>query len=534
MARVDENADRLTESSSSVAPVISDEEPLGEMARRYMELLLAGDRHSASRMITEAVASGVGVRDIYLHVFQRTQHEIGRLWQMGRVSIAQEHFSTASTQMIMGQLYPYVFASERRGLRLVAASVGRELHELGIRMVSDFFEMEGWDTYYLGANMPASSIVAAVEERSPQLLALSATMSFHVDQAAQVIRAVRATDAGAGVKVLVGGHPFNHTPDLWQSVGADGHAMDASQAVLLAEQLVAQGGGPGSEGRQGQESTGLPGMVGEEAEPPAGAGQGSLTLDDLSQLNNELVTIRRELAKRTAELEKLNEQKNQFLGMAAHDLRNPLGSILGFSEFLQRKAGSRLTEEEMRFISVIQENSKFMLRLVEDLLDISNIESGRLRLDLEEADLASLVDDRMQLHRPIAETKGIGLRFEADGELPAVTVDRLRIGQVIDNLLSNALKYSPSKSRVVVRIAADGDEVILSVQDEGPGIPAEEMGMLFEPFSMLSVVSIWGEKSTGLGLAIVRRIVAEHGGRVWADSEVGSGSTFCVSLPAAG
>jgi signal transduction histidine kinase len=310
--------------------------------------------------------------------------------------------------------------------------------------------------------------------------------------------------------------------------------MDASQAVLLAEQLVAQGGGPGSEGRQGQESTGLPGMVGEEAEPPAGAGQGSLTLDDLSQLNNELVTIRRELAKRTAELEKLNEQKNQFLGMAAHDLRNPLGSILGFSQFLQRKAGSRLTEEEMRFISVIQENSKFMLRLVEDLLDISNIESGRLRLDLEEADLASLVDDRMQLHRPIAETKGIGLRFEADGELPAVTVDRLRIGQVIDNLLSNALKYSPSKSRVVVRIAADGDEVILSVQDEGPGIPAEEMGMLFEPFSMLSVVSIWGEKSTGLGLAIVRRIVAEHGGRVWADSEVGSGSTFCVSLPAAG
>jgi signal transduction histidine kinase len=529
-----EDTGPLPDTTPTVSLGISDDEPLGEIARRYMELLLAGDRHSASRLVTDAAASGVDVREIYLHVFQRTQYEIGLLWQMGRVSVAQEHYCTASTQLIMGQLYPHIFSSQRRGLRLVAASVGRELHELGIRMVSDFFEMEGWDTYYLGANIPASSIVAAVEQRSPRLLALSATMSIHVDAVADVIRTVRSTAAGAGMKVIVGGHPFNRAPGLWESVGADGHAVDASQAVLLAERLVADSGDRRAEpGEAGAVAKRLGVTAGEEVEPSAGTRPDSLVLDDLAQLNNELITIRRELAKRTAELEKLNEQKNQFLGMAAHDLRNPLGSILGFAEFLQHKARSRLTDQEMMFISVIQDNSRFMLRLVDDLLDISKIEAGRLRLERLPTDLASLVRERMQLHEPIAEMKGIGLRFEAGRAVPLAMVDRARIGQVLDNLISNALKYSPTGSNVTIRLATGERGVVLSVQDEGPGIPAEEMNRLFEPFSMLSVVSVWGEKSTGLGLAIVRRIVAEHGGRVWADSEVGRGSTFHVSLPVA-
>jgi signal transduction histidine kinase len=534
VGRLNEDTGQLPGVSSDVPPGISDGEPLGGMARRYMDLLLAGDRRSASRMITEAAASGLGVRDIYVHVFQRTQHEIGRLWQMDRISIAQEHYCTASTQLIMGQLYPYVFSTDRRGLKLVAASVGQELHELGIRMVSDFLEMEGWDTYYLGANVPTPSLVATVEQQKPNLLAISATMNSHVSAVVDLIRAVRSAAAGTGLKIMVGGRPFNMDPALWETVGADGHAVDAGQAVALAERLVAGDGDLRAENLEEPAREGPPEGMDDPLEPSAEARRDGLMLDDLAQLNNELITIRRELAKRTADLEKLNEQKNQFLGMAAHDLRNPLGSILGFSQFLQRKAGSRLTEDEMRFISVIQENSTFMLRLVEDLLDISKIESGRLRLQKVETDLVSLVGDRLQLHGPIAETKGIGLRFEVDGEVPAVMVDRLRLGQVLDNLLSNALKYSPSKSRVVVRIADRGDGVVVSVQDEGPGIPAEEMHRLFEPFSMLSVASVWGEKSTGLGLAIVRRIVAEHGGRVWADSEVGRGSTFYVSLPTAG
>ena len=105
------------------------------------------------------------MRDVYLHVFQRSQYEIGRLWQSNQISVAQEHLCTAATQLIMSQLYPFIFGTERRNRRVVAACVGGDLHEIGIRMVADFFEMDGWDTFYLGANVPITDIVQTVIDR---------------------------------------------------------------------------------------------------------------------------------------------------------------------------------------------------------------------------------------------------------------------------------------------------------------------------------------------------------------------------------
>ena len=209
------------------------------LAQGYLEALLRAERHAASRLILGAVEGGVSVRDIYLHVFQPAQHEIGRLWQMNEISVAQEHYCTAATQLIMSQLYPHIFATERAGRQLVAACVGGELHEIGIRMVADFFEMEGWDTYYLGANAPAEAILEAVEERQADVLGLSATMTFHVHLVTKLIDQVRRSDAGARVKILVGGYPFNTAPELWRRVGADGCARDAQEAVAVASQLVA-------------------------------------------------------------------------------------------------------------------------------------------------------------------------------------------------------------------------------------------------------------------------------------------------------
>ncbi|HEX2639618.1 MAG TPA: B12-binding domain-containing protein, partial [Pyrinomonadaceae bacterium] len=121
---------------------IGDDKPLAGMAADYLRSLLRGDRHAASRLILDAVESGTPVRDIYLHVFQQVQHEIGRLWQENRLSVAQEHYCTAATQMIMSQLYPYIFASDKNGKTLVATCTSGDLHEIGVRMVSDFFEME--------------------------------------------------------------------------------------------------------------------------------------------------------------------------------------------------------------------------------------------------------------------------------------------------------------------------------------------------------------------------------------------------------
>jgi methanogenic corrinoid protein MtbC1 len=139
----------------------------------------------------------------------------------------------------MSQLYPRIFSSERLDRRMVATCVGGELHEIGVRMVADFFEMEGWDTYYLGANTPTTSILQALDDRNADILAISATMTFHVSQVRQLIDAVRASDSGRDIGILVGGYPFNHSANLWRRVGADGFATHAQEAVQRANELLA-------------------------------------------------------------------------------------------------------------------------------------------------------------------------------------------------------------------------------------------------------------------------------------------------------
>lgn len=210
--------------------------PLGELGKAYLEALLRGERHVACRLVLESIASGASVKDIYLYVFQASQYEIGRLWQLNRLSVAQEHYCTAATQLIMSQLYPHIFATEKNGRKLVATCVSGDLHEIGVRMVSDFFEMEGWDTFYLGANVPARSIVQMLTEHRADVLAVSATMTFHVRAVKELIDAVRASEDCATTKILVGGYPFNVAPELWRRVGADAGARDASEAIALANQ----------------------------------------------------------------------------------------------------------------------------------------------------------------------------------------------------------------------------------------------------------------------------------------------------------
>ena len=204
------------------------------LARNFLKLLLNGERHVASRLILDAVDSGVPVKDIYLHVFQPSQRELGRLWQLNQISVAQEHYCTAATQLIMAQLYPRIFRTEKNGRKIIATSIGGELHEIGVRIIADFFEMEGWDTYYLGANSPTSAIVQAIADRRADLLAVSATMTFHIRAVESLIATIRVSN---DVKVLVGGYPFNLEPELWKRIGADAYAADASEAVAVASRL---------------------------------------------------------------------------------------------------------------------------------------------------------------------------------------------------------------------------------------------------------------------------------------------------------
>lgn len=217
------------------------EAPLAALARAYLDALLRGERRLASVMILDAVAAGTPVKDIYLHVFQPAQYEIGRLWQVNQISVAQEHYCTAATQLVMSQLYPHLFAGDHTGGTLVAACVAGDLHEIGLRMVADFFEMDGWNTFYLGASMPATAVVDTIVERGADVLAISATISAHLRAVADLVARVRAAPGCGSVKILVGGRPFAAHPDLWKTMGADGCAADAQSAITLTNQLIADG-----------------------------------------------------------------------------------------------------------------------------------------------------------------------------------------------------------------------------------------------------------------------------------------------------
>ena len=253
--------------------------------------------------------------------------------------------------------------------------------------------------------------------------------------------------------------------------------------------------------------------------------------NEIAHLNNELVAMQRELAKKNVQLERLNEQKNQFLGMAAHDLRNPLHVILSYSEFLLDETGESMDEDLVELLKIIYSSSEFMTRLVNDLLDVAKIESGKLDLHPVPTDIAALVKHNVHLNRVLASNKDIEIQTAIDGPLPKMRLDPDKIEQVLNNLISNAIKYSHPNSTITVQLTREDTHALLSVQDEGQGIPAEEIDKLFKPFQRTSVQSTAGEKSTGLGLVIVKRIVKGHGGKIWVESEVGEGSTFFVSLP---
>ncbi len=213
-------------------------EPFFELAKNFMDALLKVQRDEASRMILKAVEEGMDIKDIYIHVFESSQHEIGRLWQNNKITVAQEHFCTAATQMIMSQLYPYIFRTNKNGHRLVAACAAGEMHEMGVRMVADIFEMQGWDTYYLGANTPNESIIQTIIDLKPDIIAISASIHYNIAAVKDLIKLIRKNKDISNTKIIVGGRPFLLSPELWGKIGADGCPPNAIEALSLADELI--------------------------------------------------------------------------------------------------------------------------------------------------------------------------------------------------------------------------------------------------------------------------------------------------------
>ncbi len=237
-----------------------------------------------------------------------------------------------------------------------------------------------------------------------------------------------------------------------------------------------------------------------------------------------------ELTLANKKLVEVNELKNKFLGIASHDLRNPLASIRGYSKFLLDKGPQVKEETRQEFLTTIKKVSGNMLELISNLLDISVIESGQLQLNPEKSSIKKLAEEKIHLQQILADKKNIVLHADLEA-VPEFYFDANRIGQVVDNLLSNAVKYSPPDKEVFVKLVSNGEDMTLSVEDEGPGIPLNEQGRLFQHFQKLSTRPTAGESSSGLGLAIAQKIVKAHQGSIGVTSEPGAGALFYFSLP---
>jgi two-component system sensor histidine kinase/response regulator len=244
--------------------------------------------------------------------------------------------------------------------------------------------------------------------------------------------------------------------------------------------------------------------------------------------NQQLVEQQKHLVD---QLSKANAAKDRFLGMCAHDLRNPLSSIRGLAELMDENAIGILTPEQKEIIQTIHGASQSMLLLVNELLDVATIEAGHLKLEKTPVSIVEIVERSVHLSNIEAAKKSTKIEMVKSASDPIVDVDRNKIRQVVDNLINNAVKYSPRGSTVTVFIHANASTAGFSVRDSGPGIPESERHKLFKDYGTLSSIPTGGEKSTGLGLAICRKIVEAHNGTIGVDNIPGRGAEFIVSLP---
>lgn len=253
-------------------------------------------------------------------------------------------------------------------------------------------------------------------------------------------------------------------------------------------------------------------------------------LNDLSKLNNELANVQRELSKKNGELTKLNTIKNTFLGMAAHDLRNPLGNIYNFLELIEMEKDT-LSERQLSHLSIVKTLTHRMIGLVVDLLDYSVIESGKIKLNIIKYNIIDLIENTISSNMHLAHNKSIHLSFSTPTKEFLIDLDLPKIEQVLINLITNAIKYSNERTIIDIELKDLGSKIQILVKDQGLGMLEEESKKLFQAFQKTSNLSTGGERSTGLGLYISKRIVQAHSGEIWVESTKNVGSEFYFTLP---
>jgi len=224
------------EESSAFAD--SEESELKRLQFRYLNSLLRADKYKARQVIEEALNQDISLEKIYLKVFQQSLIRAGELWHSGEITVDEEHYVTGMIQNNMMQLWPRIFAGEKTGQKLLACTIGNELHEMGVRILCDLMELRGWNSIYLGAAVPVDSILSALKKHKPDLVALSVTMPFYLEQCEEAVRRIKARSEFENIRIAVGGRAFNLAPDLPAEWGVDVMADNAGELAEWAEQHI--------------------------------------------------------------------------------------------------------------------------------------------------------------------------------------------------------------------------------------------------------------------------------------------------------
>jgi signal transduction histidine kinase len=239
----------------------------------------------------------------------------------------------------------------------------------------------------------------------------------------------------------------------------------------------------------------------------------------------------REIQTKSRELEVANQHKSAFLASMSHELRTPLNAIIGFSEVLIARLFGELNPKQDDYLKDIHTSGKHLLSLINDVLDLSKVEAGRMDLEISTFDLPVALGDAMSLVRERALNHGITLSLDAAPELGTIDADERKFKQILLNLLSNAVKFTPDGGRIDVLANKEADGVRVAVRDTGIGIAPEDQAAVFEEFRQVGNDYASKQEGTGLGLALTRRFVELHGGRIWLESAPGAGSTFFFTIP---
>jgi signal transduction histidine kinase len=244
----------------------------------------------------------------------------------------------------------------------------------------------------------------------------------------------------------------------------------------------------------------------------------------------ENVRMFNEVQEKTLQLQAANRHKDEFLASMSHELRTPLNAVIGFSEILLERMFGDVNEKQEEYLNDILASARHLLSLINDILDLTKIEAGRMELDLEHFDVSVAIENALVLVRERALRKALSLDWKTDSKLGAIRADQRKFKQILLNLLSNAVKFTPEGGRITVDAGVSNGEATISVIDTGIGIAPEDHEIVFEEFRQVGETDKKVE-GTGLGLALCRRFVELHGGRIWVTSEVAKGSTFTFTIP---